>query len=116
MNPFTGRPEWEPEAAVLAEIERSTQEVGKRESRNPIVRCCGLCFILGLLGVGVLSLCSPPVATSRHAQPAVSRPVRAHPSTHVSRRQETSAAWSKLAVNSQGSRAATSASQGPPCR
>jgi hypothetical protein len=26
MNPFTGRPEWEPEPAVLAEIGRSTQE------------------------------------------------------------------------------------------
>src|SRR5215471_6062140 len=53
MNPFTGRPEWEPEPAVLAEIERSTQEAEKRESRNPIVRFCGLCLILGLLGVGV---------------------------------------------------------------
>ena len=76
MNPFTGRPEWEPEPAVLAEIERSTQEVEKRESRNPIVRLCGLCLILGLLGVGVLSLSSPPVANSRHAQPVVSSPSR----------------------------------------
>src|SRR5215471_4431782 len=56
MNPFTGRPEWEPEPAVLAEIERSTQEVEKGESRNPFVRFCGLCLILDLLIVGVLSL------------------------------------------------------------
>jgi hypothetical protein len=86
MNSFTGRPEWEPEPAVLAEIERSTQEVEKRESRNPIVRFCGLCLILGLLGVGVLSLCSPPVANSHHARPVVPRLVRAHPSAHLRRR------------------------------
>jgi hypothetical protein len=74
MNPFTGRPEWEPEPAVLPEIERSTQEVERRESRNPIVRFCGLCLILGLLGVGVLSLSSPPVVNSGPAQPGVSVP------------------------------------------
>src|SRR5215471_5553956 len=92
MNPFTGRPEWEPEPAVLAEIERSTQQAEKRESRNPIVRFCGLCLILGLLGVGVLSLSSPPVADSRHAQPVVSHPVHAHRSTHLSRRAHSSGA------------------------
>jgi hypothetical protein len=90
MNPFTGRPEWEPEPGVIAEIERSTQEAEKRDSRNPIVRFCGLCFILGLLGVGVSSLSSPPVANSRHAQPVVSRPVRAHQSTHHPRRVHSS--------------------------
>jgi hypothetical protein len=90
MNPFTGRPEWEPEPAVLAEIERSTQEVEKRESRNPIVRFCGLCFILGLVGVGVSALSSPRVADRRHAQPVVSRPVHAHRSTHLSRRAHSS--------------------------
>jgi hypothetical protein len=46
MNPLTGRPEWEPEPAVLAEIGRSTQEAEKREGRNPIVRFCGSCLIL----------------------------------------------------------------------
>jgi hypothetical protein len=90
MNPFTGRPEWEPEPAVLAEIERSTHEVEQRESRNPIMRFCGLCLVLGLLGVGVLSLCSPPVTNSRYAQPVVSRPVRAHQSHHLSRRAHSS--------------------------
>jgi hypothetical protein len=92
MNPFTGRPEWEPEPGVLAQIERSTQEAEKRDSRNPIVCFCGLCFILGLLGVGVLSLCSPPVANSHHAQPVVPRLVRAHPSAHLWRRAHSSGA------------------------
>ena len=91
MDRFTGRPEWEPKPFVLAEIERGTQEEESRASRNPIVRFCGLCFILGLLGVGLLSLFSPPAVNSYHAQPAVSSPgriksrarhsPRAHPST-----------------------------------
>jgi hypothetical protein len=91
MNPFTGRPEWEPEPAVLAEIERSAQDVEKRESRNPIVRFCGLCFILGLVGVGVLSRCSQPVVNSRHARRVVSRPVPAHRS-HLWKRAHSSRA------------------------
>jgi len=91
MNPFTGRPEWEPEPPVLAEIERSTQEAEKRDSRNPIVRFCGLCFILGLVGVGVLSRCSQPVVNSRHARRVVSRPVPAHRS-HLWKRAHSSRA------------------------
>ena len=86
MDPFIGRPEWEPKPVVLAEIERATQEEQKQEGRNPIIRFCGLCFILGLLGVGVLCLFSPRVANRYHAQPVVSRPVRAHQRAHRSRR------------------------------
>ena len=74
MDRFTGRPEWEPKPSVLAEIERATQEEERRASRNRIVDFCGLCFILGLLGVGLLSLLSPPVANSYDAQPVVSSP------------------------------------------
>ena len=91
MDRFTGRPEWEPKPFVLTEIERATQEEERRASRNPIVGFCGLCFILGLPGVGLLSLLSPRVANSYHAQPVVSGPGhikhrarhsrRAHPST-----------------------------------
>jgi hypothetical protein len=90
MNPFTGRPEWEPEPGVLTEIERSTQEAEKREARNPIVRFCGLCLILGLLGVGVSSFFSPPVANSRRAQPVISRPAHAHRSAYRPRRAHSS--------------------------
>jgi hypothetical protein len=91
MDRFTGRPEWEPKPFVLAEIERATQEEERQAGRNPIVRFCSLCFILGLLGVGLPSLLSPPVANSYHAQPPASssgrikhrarHSRRAHPST-----------------------------------
>jgi hypothetical protein len=99
MDRFTGRPEWEPKPFVLAEIERATQAEERRASRNPIVRFCGLCFIVGLLGVGLLSLVSPRVANSYHAPPVVSRPSRIKHRARHSRRAHSSTVGTS--INSQ---------------
>jgi hypothetical protein len=99
MDRFTGRPEWEPQPFVLAEIERATQEEERRASRNPIVRFGGLCFILGLLGVSLMSLLSPRVANSYHAQPVVSSPGRIKHRARHSRRVRPSAVG--ISTNSQ---------------
>jgi hypothetical protein len=83
MDPYTGRPDWEPKSHVLADIERMTDEASSLGRRSACFAFLGLCFIVGLLGVGILAWTNPtttrqfprndgsPHAVSRPARPGV---------------------------------------------
>jgi hypothetical protein len=68
MNPFTSRPEWEPEPAVIAEIERF--HAGGGEARQPQSDCPFLRLVLypGPAGRG----CVIPFFPTRRQQPPCS--------------------------------------------